>query len=126
VALSPKAEVWYAQSLDNSIARFDFTAIMAMPYMEKAPDPAAFYRDLVRAVADRSALDRVVFELQAVDWGAGNRLVPSEELADTILTLYGLGARHLGYYPDALFANHPVPGLIKGALDVLPNAAAPR
>jgi biofilm PGA synthesis lipoprotein PgaB len=126
VALTPKAEVWYAQSLDNSIARYDFTAIMAMPYMEKAPDVAAFYRDVVKAVADRSALDRVVFELQAVDWGAGNRLVPSEELAATIRALYAQGARHVGYYPDALFQDHPVPGVIKGAFETRPSDAPAR
>ena len=45
VALNPKAEVWYSQSLDNSLASYDFTAIMAMPYMEQAADPAAFFRD---------------------------------------------------------------------------------
>ena len=39
VALEPRAESWYAQSLDNSVARFDFTAIMAMPYMERPPTP---------------------------------------------------------------------------------------
>jgi biofilm PGA synthesis lipoprotein PgaB len=126
VALNPKAEVWYSQSLDNSIARYDFTAIMAMPYMEKADDPGAFFRALVRSVEDRGALKKVVFELQAVDWKNGNRLVPSEELAESIRDLYRLGARHVGYYPDALFRNHPVPGVLKPALDVLPNAAQPR
>ena len=126
VALNPKAEVWYSQSLDNSIARYDFTAIMAMPYMEKTDDTAAFFRGLVRSVEDRGALKKVVFELQAVDWKNGNRLVPSEELAGSIRDLYRLGARHVGYYPDALFRNHPVPGVMKSALDVLPNAAQQR
>jgi biofilm PGA synthesis lipoprotein PgaB len=125
VALNPKAEVWYAQSLDNSVARYDFTAIMAMPYMEGAADPAAFFRDLVRAVADRGALDRVVFELQAVDWARGNRPVPTEELAATLRDLYGLGARHVGWYPDALFQEHPAPLAIRAALDAAP-AVAPR
>jgi biofilm PGA synthesis lipoprotein PgaB len=126
VVLSPRAEVWYAQSLDNSIARYDFTAVMAMPYMERVADPAAFYRDLVRAVAARGALDRVVFELQAVDWAAGNRLVPSEELAATLRDLHALGARHVGYYPDAMFANHPVPGTLKAAFGLWPDAPLPR
>ena len=39
VALNPRAEVWYAQALENSLATYDFTAIMAMPYMEQAKDP---------------------------------------------------------------------------------------
>jgi biofilm PGA synthesis lipoprotein PgaB len=123
VVLNPKAEVWYSQSLDNSIARYDFTAIMAMPYMEKAPDPAAFYRDLVEAVRDRpGAMRRVVFELQTIDWRAGNRLIDSREIADTVRILYGLGVQHVAYYPDVLFRDHPDPKVMKPALDGKPNA----
>lgn len=126
VALNPKAEVWYSQSLDNSVARYDFTAIMAMPYMERAPDHAAFFHDLVHAVDYRDAMKRVVFELQAVDWKADNRLIPSEELAETIRSLYAMGVQHVGYYPDALFQNHPVPLVIKTALEKKSNEPGPR
>ncbi len=122
VALNPKAEVWYSQSLDNSIARYDFTAIMAMPYMEKAADQAAFFHDLVQAVDHRGAMKRVVFELQAVDWRERNRPIPSHELADTIRRLYGMGVKHVGYYPDALFSDHPDPRVMKPVLDSQPNA----
>ena len=41
VVLDPKAEVWYSQAFENSLANYDFTAIMAMPYMEKAADSKA-------------------------------------------------------------------------------------
>lgn len=122
VALNPKAEVWYSQSLDNSISRYDFTAIMAMPYMEKAADHAAFFHELVQAVEYRGAMKKVVFELQAVDWGAGNRPIASQELADTIRRLYGMGVKHVGYYPDALFQDHPDPRVMKPVLDSKPNA----
>lgn len=126
VALNPKAEVWYSQALDNSIARYDFTAIMAMPYMEKAIDQAAFFHDLVHAVDYRNAMKKVVFELQAVDWRDHNRPIPSQELADTIRSLYGMGVRHVGYYPDALFKDHPDPRVMKPVLDSKPNAPAVR
>ena len=36
VALNPRSEVWYSQALENSINNYDYTAIMAMPYMEQA------------------------------------------------------------------------------------------
>jgi biofilm PGA synthesis lipoprotein PgaB len=126
VALNPKAEVWYSQALDNSIARYDFTAIMAMPYMEKAADHAAFFHELVRAVEYRDAMKKVVFELQAVDWRDGNKPIPSHELADTIRSLYGMGVMHVGYYPDALFAGQPDPRVLKPVLDSKPNAPAVR
>jgi biofilm PGA synthesis lipoprotein PgaB len=126
VALNPRAEVWYSQSLDNSVARYDFTAIMAMPYMEQAQDHPDFFHDLVRAVEERGALRKVAFELQAVDWREGNRPIPTEELAATIRDLHRLGARHVGYYPDALFVDHPAPAAMKAALDDEPPAAGTR
>jgi biofilm PGA synthesis lipoprotein PgaB len=125
VVLNPKAEVWYSQSLDNSLARYDFTAIMAMPYMEQAPDPVAFYRDLVNAVNARPrAMRKVVFELQSVDWRDGNRIIGSAELADTIRSLYAMGVQHVGYYPDAMFAREPDPRVLKPVLDGKPNDPA--
>ncbi|MDR9778627.1 poly-beta-1,6-N-acetyl-D-glucosamine N-deacetylase PgaB, partial [Rhizobium hidalgonense] len=46
VALKAYAENWYAQSLENSLRNYDFTAIMAMPYMEQAKNPDQFYADM--------------------------------------------------------------------------------
>lgn len=119
VVLNPRSEVWYAQSLDNSLANYDYTAIMAMPYMENAADPAKFMRDLFDNVAERpGALDKTVFELQATDW-RNNQPVPSEEMADTIRNLYRWGARHVGYYPDNPFKDHPKPAVLKGAFSAM-------
>lgn len=122
VALNPRAEVWYSQSLDNSLANYDFTAIMAMPYMEKAKDPAAFMQTLVEKVKEKpGAMKRVVFELQATDWRS-NKPVPSQEMADTIRQLYQSGVMHVGYYPENPQTDHPDPAVIKPALDSKPNA----
>ena len=108
VVLDPKAEVWYSQSLDNSLANYDFTAIMAMPYMEKAADHAQFFKDLIARVNERpGAMSRVVFELQTIDWANGDKPIPIEELTDTIRSLYAQGVQHVAYYPDMLFENHP-------------------
>ncbi|HJU49974.1 MAG TPA: poly-beta-1,6-N-acetyl-D-glucosamine N-deacetylase PgaB, partial [Pseudogulbenkiania sp.] len=122
VALNPRSEVWYSQSLDNSLANYDFTAIMAMPYMENAADPMAFLHEIVDKVKEHpGAMDKVVFELQATDWRT-NKLIPTQEMADTIRTLYGWGVRHVGYYPDNLHRDHPDPAVLKPVLDSKPNA----
>ncbi|MBI3143876.1 MAG: poly-beta-1,6-N-acetyl-D-glucosamine N-deacetylase PgaB [Pseudogulbenkiania sp.] len=122
VALNPRSEVWYSQSLDNSLANYDFTAIMVMPYMEEAKDPMAFYREMFDRVREQpGAMGKVVFELQSTDWRS-DRLIPSKELADTIRTLYGWGVRHVGYYPDNLHRDHPDPAVLKPVLDSKPNA----
>jgi poly-beta-1,6-N-acetyl-D-glucosamine N-deacetylase len=123
VVLSPKAEVWYSQALENSLANYDFTAIMAMPLMENAPDPAAFYRSLVdRVQSIPGAMKRVVFELQTVDWRNDSKPIPSAEIAATIGSLYEMGVEHVGYYPDMLFDNHPDWSVIRKALSIKADA----
>ena len=83
---------------------------MAMPYMEQAPDPAAFLHKLVEKVAEHpGAMRKVVFELQTVDWRKDGEALPGTELADTIRKLYGWGVKNIAYYPDNLFKNNPDP-----------------
>lgn len=122
VALSPKAEVWYSQALENSLVNYDFTAVMAMPYMENAADPIAFYRELVERIKNRpGAIDKVVIELQTVDWRGTTKPIDSQEIADTITQLYAMGVQHVGYYPELLFDNHPNAALIRKALSTKAN-----
>lgn len=108
VVLNPKAEVWYSQAFENSLTNYDFTAIMAMPYMEKAADHAKFFRDLIERVNSRpGGMSRVVFELQTVNWEDGDKPLPIAEITATIKSLYDQGVQHIAYYPDMLFENHP-------------------
>lgn len=118
VVLNPHAEAWYAQSLDDALRDYDFTAVMAMPYMEQARDHTSFLTSLVAAVKQRPlGLDRVLFELQSTDWRKGRNL-SSAELADQIRLLCRLGAHHLGYYPVNLHRGTPDPALIQPLLTV--------
>lgn len=124
-ALSAYAENWYAQSLEDSIKKYDFTAIMAMPYMEQAKDVDKFYQDLVNRVKQfPDGLKKTVFELQATDWRT-NQKVPSAELAETISKLYAEGVRHVGYYPDDPFQDHPDTETLRKVFDTKSSAATP-
>ena len=126
VVLDPKSEVWYSQAFENSLANYDFTAIMAMPYMEGAKDAAQFYKDLVSRVKSRpGAMARVVFELQTVDWAHDERPIPIEELTATIKSLYEQGVEHVAYYPDMLFENHPDWSPMRHTFALKPNAPQP-
>lgn len=123
VVLNPYAETWYSQSLDSSLAHYDYTAIMAMPYMEQAAEPMAWLHQIVDKVAARpGAMRRVVMELQAVDWRRDDAPLPGTELADTIRTLYGWGVQNVGYYPDNLFKNNPDPAQLRPVFASKPNA----
>lgn len=107
VALEPYAENWYSQSLEQSLKRYDFTAIMAMPYMEQAPNHDQFYRDIVKHVKRfPNGMKKTVFELQTVNW-RNNEKIPSEEMVKTIQSLYRQGVMHVAYYPDDPIQDHP-------------------
>ena len=126
VVLDPRSEVWYSQSLDNSLANYDYTAIMAMPYMEQAADPKAFYRELVDRVNEHpGAMSHVVMELQSVDWRKDDAPLPGTELADTIRMLYGWGVQNVGYYPDNLFHDSPDTAQLRPVFDSKPNNPLP-
>ncbi|ENV37653.1 poly-beta-1,6-N-acetyl-D-glucosamine N-deacetylase PgaB [Acinetobacter venetianus RAG-1 = CIP 110063] len=107
VALNPYAENWYAQSLEQSLNRYDFTAIMAMPYMEQSKNSNQFYTDILNRVKKYpNGIKKTVMELQAINW-RNDQKVPSEEMAETIKSLYQQGAMHVAYYPDDPIKGHP-------------------
>ena len=108
VALNKDAKEWYAQGLGESIKRYDYTAIMAMPYMEQADNAQEFYDKIVHNVKQEPCgLERTVMELQTFNWRKDNSPIASQELSDTIMHLYDLGVHHIAYYPDDLFKNVP-------------------
>lgn len=122
VAINPRAEVWYAQALENSLAHYDFTAIMAMPYMEQAPDPIAFQRQILAGIERfPQARNRIVFELQTVDWRHDQRAIPTDDIVATIGLLYDAGVIHIAYYPDMLFDSHPEPAKMRQIFSRQPN-----
>lgn len=107
VALNAYAENWYAQSLEQSLNRYDFTAIMAMPYMEKVDQPEQFYSNILNRLKKYpNGIKKSVIELQAVNW-RNDQKIPSEEMAATIKSLYQQGAMHIAYYPDDPIKDHP-------------------
>ncbi len=121
VALNADAQEWYAQSLYDSLNKYDYTAIMAMPYMEQADDAGAFYDQMIANVKQRECgLERTVFELQTVNWRKNSEPIPPQELSLTIQHLYDLGVNHIAYYPDDLFHNNPDADLMKRSFSKKP------
>lgn len=105
--LDPAAEAWFAQRLEAFNAAYDYTALMAMPAMEGAPDARAWLDALAgRVAASPRGLERTLFELQAVDWRHG-RAMPDDTLKAQARQLLARGVRHLGYYPDRFLEDAP-------------------
>lgn len=116
--LDAQAEAWFAQSLPAFLAAYDQTALMAMPYLERAADPDAWLDALVARVrAHPGALDKVVFELQAKDWRA-DRAVPAAQLAGWMRRLQLGGALNFGYYPDDFVRDEPAYATVRPALSL--------
>jgi len=105
--LNPDSERWLSQNYENFLATYDYTAVMAMPYMEDANNANAWLKALVAKVSEsRTGLQKTVFELQAKDWNT-NKNLSSEILKQQFQVLSNAGARHVGYYPDDFLNNHP-------------------
>ena len=107
VVLNPDSEEWFSQSQGSTMRYYDYNAIMAMPYMEGSTNHKQFYLDLIKnAKRYDSNLSRTVFELQTVNW-TNNTKISSQEIAETIQFLKQNGVKHIGYYPDDFYQNHP-------------------
>lgn len=122
--LEPDSEAWFAQNMDDFLAAYDWTAPMAMPYMENVPhDQADAWLDrLVDAVAKRpGALKKTVFEVQARDWRTDTAKsdpdhIDSHTIARWMKRLQLRGARNFGYYPDDFIQDEPRLEIIRPAL----------
>ncbi|MDO5638675.1 MAG: poly-beta-1,6-N-acetyl-D-glucosamine N-deacetylase PgaB [Neisseria sp.] len=112
VVMDPQAEKWFAQSLPKFTAAYDYTPIMAMPYMEhETPitpaEAQAWLKKLVGEVkASGVPLEKTIFELQTRNWRT-KQPVPSSELAGWMQLLKQEGIRNTGYYPDDFLNDHP-------------------
>ena len=104
--MEPRSKRWFAQDMQNFASAYDFVAVMAMPYMEKAENPNQWLRSLARRSLEQVSADQLVFELQAQDWHTQTP-IPSAEIAQWVRILREEGIKNIGYYPDDFHQNHP-------------------
>ncbi|WP_240464733.1 poly-beta-1,6-N-acetyl-D-glucosamine N-deacetylase PgaB [Modicisalibacter sp. 'Wilcox'] len=112
VVLDPESRAWFAQDLEAFADAYDYTAVMAMPYMEGAHDDELWLRRLARDALARVPSDKLVFELQATDW-RDKSPVPSDTLGRWMQVIREAGVRNYGYYPDDFLNNHPDAGVLR-------------
>ncbi|MGD0959711.1 MAG: poly-beta-1,6-N-acetyl-D-glucosamine N-deacetylase PgaB [Methylomonas sp.] len=105
--LKPYSEEWYAQSFPAFMKHYDFVAIEAMPFMEKAENPKKWLTELVEKTASYPhGLDKMLFELQTVDW-ENHQDIPMQTFIEQFQLLKLHGAKHIGYYPDNVYHDQP-------------------
>lgn len=119
--MQPESESWFAQNYEQSLHAYDYTAVMAMPYMENVADPQAWLADMMRRVAATPlGLEKTVMEIQARDW-RDNTPIPDATLAAQWSLLHRMGARHLAYYPDDFHNDQPGLATVRNAISVRAN-----
>lgn len=107
LVMEPVSMTWFGQSYGLFLESYDFTAVMAMPYMEKAARPERWLVRLVKAAKGVDpGLRKTVFELQGRDWNTG-RDIPTEVLLRQMELLQLNGVLSYGYYPDDFIKGHP-------------------
>lgn len=116
VALNPQSEEWFAQSIPNGLQNYNWVALMAMPYMEKAKNPSQWLNNLIDVTqALPQANEKLLYELQAKDWRT-NKAIPTEELSAWMRSMRIKGIHNFGYYPDDQFKNSPNMEILKREL----------
>ena len=123
VLLEPESEQWFAQNFARFLDAYDFTALMAMPYLEEAQNPRRWLERVVQQVSEYPlGLEKTLFELQTYDWQRGEAL-SERELATHIDLLLDSGARHIAYYPDDFISGRPRLEMLRSRLSVNDYAA---
>jgi biofilm PGA synthesis lipoprotein PgaB len=116
--MQPESQAWFAQSLPAFLGAYDYTAVMAMPFMEGAANPDAWLRELAQKVSEHpGALKKTVFELQTTDWRSGEP-VATATLSAQMERLQRAGAVNFGYYPDDFLRDHPRFAHLKRAISL--------
>lgn len=105
--IDPASEAWFAQRLDSFNRAYDYTALMAMPWMEGSREPRRWMRGLVAEVRRHDpGFNKTMFELQTVDWRSG-KPIPGDTLKRQTRELQAAGVRHLAWYPYDFIADSP-------------------
>lgn len=105
VITQPAAEEWLAQNYEQFLAAYDYTVIMAYPYLEQEyADPEGWLERLAAAaLANPQNAGKTVFKLQTYDWNK-KRWLSAQELRRQAAVLKRKGVLHLAYYPENVFS----------------------
>lgn len=118
VLLNPESEAWFSQSYPDMLRSYDYTAIMAMPYMEQVEEPTQWLSKLAhKASLYDPKFTKTLFELQSVDWRT-NQPIGNHTLENHFRLLMRIGIRHIGYYPDNFLDDQPSLAVIKSNLSL--------
>lgn len=116
--INPESEEWFAQSFEKFLHNYDYTAIMAMPYMEKAEDPQLWLENLIDKVGSYpTGFKKSVFELQSVNWNTQEK-ISDDIMEQQMRLLMRKGGIQFGYYPDDFVQDSPGLNMLKRTISL--------
>lgn len=96
------AEYWFSQNYKDYLKNYDYTVIMAYPYMDKEDDPLDVLTDTALKVKAANGIAKSIIKIQTYDWDKEDWL--SKKIFDEqIATLKKSGIKNIGYYPDTYY-----------------------
>ncbi|WP_279489133.1 poly-beta-1,6-N-acetyl-D-glucosamine N-deacetylase PgaB [Aeromonas veronii] len=121
----PQSQQWFAQSMAAFAKAYDYTAVMAMPYMEQAENPDEWLAKLAEDSLAQVPANRLVFELQSRNWRT-DQPIPDAELARWMEIIQRKGGDQLWLLPGR-FPQQPAGsgGAQAGLLGADPASADP-
>lgn len=108
VVLKPESQAWFAQNYEDAIRNYDYTVIMAYPYLENVKgDLHRWFRKMLEIVKRHpQGTAKTVIKIQTVNWRT-RKSIDTRVLDSWLRTIVANGARHVAYYPDDYIADHP-------------------
>lgn len=104
VIVNPTAKEWMAQDYEEYLKRYDYTVIMAYPFMEKVADPNQWLMLLTqRALSKPGAAGKIIFKLQNYNW-ANQQWISTTVLSKQVSILKNHGVINLAYYPLNIYS----------------------
>lgn len=105
IITEPTSEEWLAQNYNQYLSTYNYTIIMAYPYMEKQSDKTLpWLQQLANtALKDKANATKTVFKLQTYDWNK-KAWLSTKELNQQMITLKNNGVINFAYYPENVFS----------------------
>ncbi|HBO37718.1 MAG TPA: poly-beta-1,6-N-acetyl-D-glucosamine N-deacetylase PgaB, partial [Pasteurellaceae bacterium] len=110
LTIRPESEAQFVQDLEAFTKHYSTVLVQAMPYMEDKQVSVREARNWLNALVKKTLSsvpsDKVLFELQTVNWRT-QKAIADDELIDWMKDLQDNKVYSFGYYPDNFLLDQP-------------------
>lgn len=92
------ADNWLGQRYKDCLSKYDYTVVMAYPFMDKEEKPYEYLKKIAQVVKENQGTSKTLVKIQTYDWDKECWL-DSKIFTRQMRTLKAAGMKNLGYYP---------------------------